>query len=66
MKHSSEGKPNDEFVGLKSKMHSIKNIDGQESNTAKVVNIVTNFNEFKVCRWHGSKNCVGQVCRKNL
>ena len=27
----------DEFVGLKSKMYSIKNIDGKESNTAKGV-----------------------------
>ena len=28
-------------------MHSLKNIDGKESNTAKGVNIVTEFNEFK-------------------
>ena len=28
-------------------MYSIKNIDGKESNTAKGVNIVTEFNEFK-------------------
>ena len=37
----SEGKIGDEFVGLKSKMYSIKNIDGKESNTAKGVNIAT-------------------------
>ena len=37
----------DEFVGLKSKMYSIKKIDGKESNTAKGVNIATKFNEFK-------------------
>ena len=37
----------DEFVGLKSKMYSIKNIDGKESNTAKGVNMATEFNEFK-------------------
>ena len=37
----------DEFVGLKSKMYSIKKIDGKESNTAKGVNITTEFNEFK-------------------
>ena len=37
----------DEFVGLKSKMYSIKNIDGKESNTAKGVNIATKFEEFK-------------------
>ena len=47
MKDVSEGKIIDEFVGLKSKMYSIKNIDGKESNTAKWVNIVTEFNEFK-------------------
>ena len=28
-------------------MYSMKNIDGKESNTAKGVNIVTEFNEFK-------------------
>ena len=28
-------------------MYSIKNIDGKESNTAKGVNITTEFNEFK-------------------
>ena len=37
----------DEFVGLKTKMYSIKKIDGKESSTAKGVNIVTKFNEFK-------------------
>ena len=47
MKDLSEGKIVDEFVGLKSKMYSIKNIDGKESNTAKGVNIATEFNEFK-------------------
>ena len=36
-----------EFVGLKSKMYSIKKIDGNESNTAKGVNIATKFKEFK-------------------
>ena len=36
-----------EFVGLKSKMYSIKKIDGKEWNTAKGVNIATEFNEFK-------------------
>ena len=36
-----------EFVGLKSKMYSIKKVDGKESNTAKGVNIATEFNEFK-------------------
>ena len=44
MKDESEGKIIDEFVGLKSKMYSMKNIDGKESNTAKGVNIATEFN----------------------
>ena len=47
MKDVSEGKVTGEFVGLNSKMYSIKNIDGKESNTAKGVNIATEFNEFK-------------------
>ena len=46
MKDESEGKIN-QFVGLKSKMYSIKNIDGEESNMAKGVNIATEFNKFK-------------------
>ena len=37
----------DQFIGLKPKMYSIKKIDGGESSTAKVVNIATEFNEFK-------------------
>ena len=49
------GKTNDEFggviatefVGLKSKMYSIKKINDKELNTAKGVNIATEFNEFK-------------------
>ena len=47
MKDESEGKIIDEFVGLKSKLYSMKIIDGRESNTAKGVNIATEFNEFK-------------------
>ena len=43
MKDKSEGKVIDEFVGLKSKMYSIKYIDGKESNTAKGLNIATEF-----------------------
>ena len=35
MKDDSEGKIIREFVGLKSKMYSMKNIDGKESNMAK-------------------------------
>ena len=37
----------DQFIGLKSKMYSIKKIDGSESSTTKGVNIATEFNEFK-------------------
>ena len=37
----------DQFIGLKSKMYSIKKIDGSESSTAKGVNIATECNEFK-------------------
>ena len=45
MKDGSEGKIIGEFAGLKS--YSMKNIDGKESNTAKGVNIATEFKEFK-------------------
>ena len=47
MKYVSEGKIIDEFGGLKSKMYSMKNIDGKESNVPKEVNVATEFNEFK-------------------
>ena len=47
MKDVSQGKITDEFVGLKSKMYSMKIIDGKESTTAKGINIATEFNEFK-------------------
>ena len=47
MKDESEEKIIGEFVGLKSKMYSMKNIDSKESNTAKRVNIAIEFNEFK-------------------
>ena len=47
MKGESEGKIIDEFVRLKSKMYSMLSDDGKESNTAKGVNITTEFNEFK-------------------
>ena len=35
------------FDGLKSKMHSVLSDGGKESNTAKGVNIATDFNEFR-------------------
>ena len=47
MKHESGGAIIDQFIGLKSKMYSIKKKDGSESSTAKGVNIATEFNEFK-------------------
>ena len=37
----------DQFIGLKSKMYSIKKIDGSECSTAKGRNIATEYNEFK-------------------
>ena len=46
-KDVSEGKINEEFVGLKSEVHFMKNIDDKESNMAKGINIVTEFNEFE-------------------
>ena len=46
MKDESEGNNIVEFVGLKSKMCSMKKIDGKEPNTAKGVNVSTEFNEF--------------------
>ena len=36
-----------EFAGLKSKMHSIKKINGKECNPAKGVSIATEFDKFK-------------------
>ena len=46
MKDESEEKNIGEFAGLKTKMYSMKKIDGKESNTAKGVNVATEFNEF--------------------
>ena len=37
----------EEFVGLKSKMYSMKKIDGKEYNTAKGVNIAAEFDKFR-------------------
>ena len=47
MKVEFEGNVGNEFVGLKSKMYFMETIDGKESNTAKEVNITTEFNEFR-------------------
>ena len=37
----------DQFIGLKSKIYSIKKVNGSEPSTTKEVNIATKFNEFK-------------------
>ena len=37
----------EEFVGLNSKMYSMKKIDGKEYSTPKGVSIATEFNKFK-------------------
>ena len=47
MKDEHGGVIIDQFIGLKSKMHSIKKIECSESSTAKGVNLATEFNEFK-------------------
>ena len=47
MKDVSEGKIIDEFVGLKSKMYSMKNTDSKETNAAKGVSVATEFKRFK-------------------
>ena len=47
MKYEFGGVIVTEFVGLKSKMYSIKKIDGKEHNTAKGVSIATEFDKFK-------------------
>ena len=47
MKDESVGVIVNEFVGLKSKMYSVKKIDGKECNTAKKVSIATEFKKFK-------------------
>ena len=47
MKDEFSGVIVDEFVGLKSKMYSMKKIDDKECNTAKGVSIATEFDKFK-------------------
>ena len=47
MKDDSKRKITGEFIGLKSKMHSVKKIDRKESSMAKGVNIATKFDDFK-------------------
>ena len=47
MKDEYGGAIIDQFIGLKSRMYSIKKINGSESSATKGVNIATEFNEFK-------------------
>ena len=47
MKDEFDGVIVEEFIRLKSKMYSMKKIDGKECNTAKGVSIATEFNKFK-------------------
>ena len=47
MKDEFRGIIVNEFVGLNSKMYSMKKIDGKECNTAKGVSIATEFDKFK-------------------
>ena len=72
MKDEFKGKIIGEFVGLRSKMHTMLWDDGKECNTAKGVNIATEFNEFKetlfskkisrhkMRRIHGKKHKLGR------
>ena len=47
MKNEFGGIVVSEYIALKSKMYSIKKIDGKEHNTAKGVSIATEFNKFE-------------------
>ena len=47
MKDEFGGVIANEFIGLKSKMYSIKKIDGKEYNAAKWVSIASEFDKFK-------------------
>ena len=52
----------EEFVGLKSKMYSIKKIDGKECNTVKWVSIAIEFNKFQNVLF-GKKNIGHKMTR---
>ena len=52
MKDIYDGAIIDQFIGLKSKMYSIKKINGSESSTTEGVNIATEFNEFRDVLFH--------------
>ena len=53
MKDKFGGVAATEFVGLKSKMYSMKTIDGKECNTAKEVSIRSGFDKFKDVLFNG-------------
>ena len=52
-----------EFVGLKSKMYSIKKIDGKEHNIAKGVSTATDFDKFKDVFFN--KKLLDTKCKKH-
>ena len=52
----------DQFVGLKSKMYSMKKTYGKEFNTAKGVSIVIKFNKFKDVLFN--KNIIRQKMKR--
>ena len=56
MKDSIGGVIITEFLGLKSKMYSMKKIDGKEHNTTKRVRIATDFDKFKDVLFNKKKN----------
>ena len=65
-----------EFVGLKSKMYSMKKIDGKASNTGKGVSIPTEFDKFKDVLFNGkilsikhdliTGRDMPETCRQNI
>ena len=65
MKDVSGGKIIDEFVRLKWKMHSIKNIDGKETNTAKEVSVASEFKKFKNINNKIMRHKMGRIQTKN-
>ena len=66
MKDESKGKVNDEFVGLKWKMQSIKNVDGKENKTGKRVNksVVKNIKHEKYIDVLFNKKVAGHVMKR--
>ena len=67
MKDVSRGKIYDEFVGLKSRMQSIKDVDGKETKTRKGVNknVVKNIKYGKYIDVLFSKKLVRYNIKRN-